>query len=354
MNNSAELRAFVKAAKEQGATDEFLVSMLRDKGWPAKDVYAVFAQQYGEQTGMALPEPPGRLEAAREAFFHLLAFITLATWIFSIGSIWFELIEAWAPDPTVDRFDGFLIGQISRQLASIIVAFPAFIWATRSILRDQVENPDKAESAVRRWVSNIGLLLTALVFIGDLIIFLTSMLQGELTARFALRCVVVLVLAGAVFLYYSRGLGKARSLPPMAWHRMFAGCAGVAMALTLGFGFWSSGSPSSVRVLNEDNRRVRDLYSLTVQIENKRYSGALQEPPASLADVALTRRDPFSGRPYEYRRLDGARYQVCADFRAASRDASDALALFWAHPAGRKCFDISFAYSAPTPPNYFR
>lgn len=352
MSNSAELRAFVKAAKGQGATDEFLVAMLRDKGWPAKDVYAVFAQQYAEQTGIVLPEPPGRLEAAREAFFHLLAFVTLATWIFSIGSIWFDLIEAWVPDPTADRFTGFVIERISRQLASIIVAFPAFIWATRSILRDQMENPDKAESAVRRWVSNISLLLTALVFMGDLIVFVTSLLQGELTTRFALRCLVVLVLAGAVFLYYSRGLGKSRALPPMKWHRLFAGCAGLAMALTLGFGFWSTGSPSSVRVLNEDNRRVRDLYDLTVQIENKR--GVLQGPPASLADVALTASDPFSGQPYEYRRLDGERYQVCAEFRMASPTASGPAALFWAHPAGRKCFDVNFARSAPAPPNYFR
>ncbi len=74
--------------------------------------------------------PPGRLETAREAFFHLLAFVTLATWVFSIGSIWFDLIGAWALDPTADRFDGFVIGRISRELASIIVAFPAFIWAT--------------------------------------------------------------------------------------------------------------------------------------------------------------------------------------------------------------------------------
>ena len=293
------------------------------------------------------------MEAAREAFFHLLAFATLGTWVFFIGSIWFDLIQAWVPDPTVDRFDGFVIGAVSRQLASIIVAFPAFLWATRSILRDQMENPDKAESAVRRWVSNIGLLLTALVFMGDSIVFVTSLLQGELTARFALRCLVVLVLAGTVFLYYSRGLGKSRTLPPMRWHRMFAGCAGLVMALTLGFGFWSTGSPSSVRVLSEDNRRERDLHDLTMQIENKRYNGVLHGPPARLADLAITGRDPFSGQPYEYRRLDGESYQVCAEFGAASPTASGP-AFFWAHPAGRKCFDIGLAQSAPYPPNYFQ
>ncbi len=353
-NNSTELLAFVKATKAKGATDEFLVAMLRDKGWPTKDIYAVFAQQYAEQTDIVLPEPPGRLEAAREAFFHLVAFATLATWIFSIGSIWFDLIDAWIPDPTVDRFNGFALGSISRQLASIIVGFPAFIWATRSILRDQLENPDKAESAVRRWVSNIGLLLTTLVFMCDLIIFVTSVLQGELTTRFALRCWVVVVLAGAVFLYYSRGLGKSRTLPPITWHRIFAGCAGLVIVLTLGFGFWSTGSPSSVRVLNEDNRRVRDLYDLTVQIENRKYNGSLQGPPASLADLAITAIDPFTGSYYEYRRLDGERYQVCAEFMAASPANSGAAALIWAHPAGRKCFDIGFAHTPPPPPNYFR
>ncbi len=353
MNNCEELQAFVKAAKEQGATDEFLVAMLRDRGWPAKDVYAVFAQRYAEQTGIVLPEPPGRLEAAREAFFHLLAFVTLGTWIFSIGSIWFDLIEAWVPDPTVDHFDGFVIGRISRQLASIIVAFPVFIWATRSILRDQMENPDKAESAVRRWVSNIGLLLTALVFLGDLITFVTVLLQGEITARFALRCCVVLVLAGAVFLYYSRGLGKSRTLPPVTWHRVFAGCAGLAMLLTLVLGFWSNGSPSSVRVLNEDNRRLKDLHGLTVQLQNKKLNG-LQGPPASLADVGVKETDPFTGRSYEYRRLDGARYQVCAEFGAPSARGASAAAQFWAHPAGRKCFDIGFASEVPYPPNYFQ
>jgi hypothetical protein len=353
MRRFAELQAFIHAAKEQGATDDFLVALLRDKGWPAKDIYAVFAERYTEQTGVALPEPPGRLEAAREAFFHLLAFVTLATWIFSIGSIWFDLINAWVPDPTVDRLDAFAIRHISLELACIIVAFPAFIWATRSILRDQAENPDKAESAVRRWVSNIGLLLTALVFLGDSIAFVSSLLQGELTSRVALRCVVIFVLAGAVFLYYSRGLGKSRTLPPAVWHRMFVGCAGVAMALTLGVGFWSTGSPASVRVLSEDNRRVRDLYDLTVRIENKRYGGALQGPPASLADIGFTDKDPFTGRPYEYRKLSAERYQVCAEFGAASPPASGA-AQFWAHPPGRECFVIGFGAAAPYPPNYFR
>jgi hypothetical protein len=96
---------------------------------------------------------------------------------------------------------------------------------------------------------------------------------------------------------------------------------------------------------------VQDLHSLTVQIENKRYGGGLQAPPASLADWALTARDPFTGQPYEYRRLDSEHYQVCAEFGAASPTASGQAA-FWAHPAGRKCFEIGFRGNTPYPPNF--
>jgi hypothetical protein len=353
MNKHSELESFVHAARAQGATDEFLVAMLREKGWPASDVYAVFAQRYAAQTGIAFPEPPGRLEAAREAFFHLLAFATLGMWIFAIGSIWFDLIEAWVPDATVDR-NRFALGQASSQLASIIVAFPAFLWATRSILSDQLGNPDKAESPVRRWVSNLGLLLTSLVFMGDLIVFVTSLLQGELTARVALRCIVVVVLAGAVFLYYSRGLGKSRVLPPMTWHRTFAVCASVIMAVTLGLGFWATGSPSSVRIVSEDARRLRDLYDITVQVENKKLSNGLKEPSMTLADIGMAQSDPFSRRPYEYQRLDEKRYRLCAEFGAPSRPVPGPAAQFWRHPAGRQCFDISFDRTPPMPPSYYR
>lgn len=352
MTYSTELRAFVEAAKQHGATDDFLVALLREKGWPATDVYAVLAQRYTEQSGVSLPEPPGRLESAREAFFHLLAFVTLGMWVFSIGSIWFDLIDTWVPDPTAGPMAGLLISRVSRQLASIIVAFPAFVWATRSILRDQVENPDKAESAVRRWVSNSGLLITGLVCLADLIAFVSLLLQGELTARFFLRCFVILLLAGTVFLYYSRGLGKSRALPPVSWHRMFAWCAGAAIVLTLVCGFWSTGSPSALRVVSEDTRRLRDLYSIAARIQLDRTTLGLKAPPPSLDSVNAVKNDPFNGRAYEYEVLDDERFQLCAEFSAASPPDTSGWEQFWAHPPGRNCFNIAFRTPLPYPPSH--
>lgn len=35
----AELDDFLRKAKQQGATDEFLVALLKQQGWPEKAVY---------------------------------------------------------------------------------------------------------------------------------------------------------------------------------------------------------------------------------------------------------------------------------------------------------------------------
>ena len=104
-------------------------------------------------TGVPIPAARGRMESAREAFFHLLAFATLAAWIFATGSIWFELIDTWFPDATRNFYRQWGWNRVSWQMASIIVAFPCFVYATRSVISDTEANPDKAASAVRRWLA---------------------------------------------------------------------------------------------------------------------------------------------------------------------------------------------------------
>lgn len=93
-----DLDDFLKAAKSKGASDQFLVALLKEKGWPSKQIYESLERYYVEEGGVAIPESPSRLESAREAFFHLLAFATLGTWVFALGSTWFELINHWIPD----------------------------------------------------------------------------------------------------------------------------------------------------------------------------------------------------------------------------------------------------------------
>jgi hypothetical protein len=205
---SDRLHAFIAAAKSNGASDQFLFDLLRHEGWAAGDIYAAFAQYYENLTGLPMPQRGGGPgEAARDAFLYLLAFSTLATWTTALGSLMFAFINRWFPDPsavrTLDSRD-----QISSQMACLIVALPVFLLVMRFILRGEEARPDKLESDVRRWLTYIALLIAACILISDLIAFLTYFLQGEITTRFVLKVLTVLVIAGGIFWYYLASLRK--------------------------------------------------------------------------------------------------------------------------------------------------
>jgi len=121
----------------------------------------------------------------------------------------FTLIDRWIKDP-LSPVNYYASGyyQIADSLASIIVAFPVYVFVMRFIVRETEGHPEKLESSVRKWLTYIALLIAACVVVGDLITFLTYFLRGELSARFVAKVAVVLVIAGGVFWYYMGSLQR--------------------------------------------------------------------------------------------------------------------------------------------------
>jgi len=201
------MAAFLEAAKAKGASDEFLVRLLEERGFPEKKIYHALAGFYERVTGVAIPQRAGGAgENSKDAFLYLLSFSALGTWSVGLGSLLFTLLDWWLPGPGVQRMSGVPSYSISRSLASIIVAFPVYLLAMRFILRDLSAHREKHESGVRRWLTYIALFLASGIVTGDLITFLAFFLRGDLTARFALKVFTVLVIAGGVFWYYLASL----------------------------------------------------------------------------------------------------------------------------------------------------
>ncbi len=209
-SRSEKLNGFIEAAKGKGASDEFLADLLREQGWGAKDIYAAFRRHYEGLTGLVLPaRGEGSGESARDAFLYLLVFSTLATWTTALGSLLFTFIDRWFPDPlAVQRYYEGSPYAVSTEMACIIVAFPVFLFVMRFILRDTEGHPEKVESGVRKWLTYIALLIAAGIVIGDLITFLAYFLRGELTARFVMKALTVIVIAGSIFWYYLGSLKR--------------------------------------------------------------------------------------------------------------------------------------------------
>jgi hypothetical protein len=203
----SELDAFVRAAKAAAVPDESLVAMLRHRGWSERRVYASLAGYYGDLLGVA---PPGRStsdERSRDAFFYLLNFITLAFWTVALGQLFYVLIARWIPDAATAGYGrGPLMYEVAWQLATVIVAFPAFVVVGRLIARELQRRPDAFYSGVRSWLTYIALVITALIVLMDGIWFLEAFLRGELSVRFVLDSLVLLVLGGGVFSYYLSGM----------------------------------------------------------------------------------------------------------------------------------------------------
>jgi hypothetical protein len=215
-NTSVELQKFIAAAKEHGASDESLVGILENSGWPKSQILQALGERYESLSGVQIPPGKKTTTPAKDAFLYLLSFATLATWTVSLGSICFSLIDDWIRDPLGHTNYMGGVSEISTELASLLVTFPLYLFVMRIIVSDTRRAPEKLESGVRKWLTYIALLIAAGVMIGDVVTFLAYYLRGEVTSRFLAKVAVTLLISGVVFWYYLGSLRDSHKEAPDA------------------------------------------------------------------------------------------------------------------------------------------
>jgi hypothetical protein len=215
MSDSSGIDPFIRSAKAQGVADATIVALLKGTGWSEKRIYRSLSRYYGETIGIV---PPGRSHGgdnARDAFMYVINFITLGFWTVALGNLCCVLIARAFPDAALGQAAPYaglrLIDQISWQLAATLIALPVFLWMNRTIERELRRRPDLADSPIRSWITYAALVLGALVVLSDGIWFLEAFFRGELSIRFVLDSLVLLVLGGGVIAYYLSGLTPAQN-----------------------------------------------------------------------------------------------------------------------------------------------
>jgi hypothetical protein len=73
------------------------------------------------------------------------------------------------------------------------------VWGV--LLREVRASPERAKSGVRRWLTSLSLFVGAVIIMADVITVVYRLVEGDLTTRFLLKVVVLLVVTGALFLY---------------------------------------------------------------------------------------------------------------------------------------------------------
>jgi hypothetical protein len=340
---------FFEKALAAGVPHASLVGLLTAQGWREKDVYRALGTHIRSTLGIDVPRRSSSGASAKDAFFYLLIFATLATWTINLGSLAFQLIDRWLADPlfssSMQTYQNYAI---TWALSAILIAYPLHLLISRAVLRDAAADPEKLDSGIRKWLTYMALVIAASVFMGDLICALAFLLRGELTSRFLSKAFVVLALSGGVFYYYFGGLRNAE-VQKTSRDRWMASLSAAAVALMLVFGFLQLGPPRAQRALRADAQRVQQLYQLGNQIQNYWRSHASQLPQ-SIDGLPGTQVDPVTRVRYEYHPGQSSQYELCADFAQLSPGGDNQDT--WNHPAGHHCFSLDASSQLTFPTEY--
>jgi Domain of unknown function (DUF5671) len=355
---NTKIQDFIERAQTRGTSEQSIIGMLEAQGWPEKEIYAAIASFYEQTTGLAVPRRKGTETPAKDAFFYLLIFSTLATWTIGLGALAFNLIDRWLADNLFSTpYDqGYDMYATAAAMAAVIVAFPIYLSVSRSVLRAETSHPEKLASGVRKWLTYMALVIAAGIFICDLITALTFFLRGEITSRFLAKASVVLLISSGVFFYYFAGVKKSEVAEPGSHPRrdtLFSGLASMVVIGMIVLGFFYIGPPSTQRTLRADRRRIQDVYQLSTRINTAWNSNEHQLPGHldELSNVALA--DPITRSAYEYHVVEGTHYQLCATFAMSSAQNQAVVGSgVWSHPAGHYCFSLDAARTADYPNMY--
>ncbi len=291
----------------------------------------------------------------KDVFSHLLAIITLYLGVVSVIALMFQYINTLFPD----RLDAFYydpsLDVIRRSAASLIVVWPVHILMSWIIGRDMRAHTEKRGMAIRKWLTYLTIFAAALTIIIDLITLLYNFLGGELTLRFALKVLVVLIVASGVFGYYLFDIRREDahdSLRP----KQLAWLVSALLIVAIGASFFIIGSPAGIRARKFDDERLQNLQLIQGEITN--YWSQKENLPLSLDDLKdsisgfVPPSDPETGKAYEYDPTGPLSFNLCAVFKTKTQRQNNSEQKIpssaklipepyqqnWGHDTGRVCF----------------
>jgi len=287
----------------------------------------------------------------RDLFLHLLAIVTLYWGSVSFVTLLWQFINYFFPDNLNYFYYTGFTGPIRFAVASLIIVFPIFVLVSWYLNKIYSREAVVRESKIRKWLIYLTLFIASLVIIGDLVSTINMLLGGEITVRFILKALSILLVAGLIFGYY---LDDVRRESPTKSAKYFAWGSGVIVLAAIIGAFFIIGSPITARLIQYDQQKISDLQGIQSQIVN--YWQRKEVLPNFLSDLNdpissyMIPNDPQTNQPYEYvlKNAESLSFELCANFNKTGKDVFGQAKPMsnisktpdnWDHPAGEYCFE---------------
>ena len=135
----------------------------------------------------------------KDFFLHLGATTALYASAIALINLAFSTVNYALPDALAGYFS---VSSVVWPISTLIVLIPILYVLEWVIRRDIVKIPEKREVWIRRWRIYLTLFLTGATIAGDLIALINTYLNGEISARFIYKILIVLVISAVIFSYY--------------------------------------------------------------------------------------------------------------------------------------------------------
>jgi len=287
--------------------------------------------------------------SAKFAFFYLLSLVSLGFLAVSVGIVIFQIINKNIIDVVEEWRMRYDLGALRFAMSAIIVAAPVYYFSAWQINKNLFTGHLDKEAGVRRWLTYFILFAASVVVIGYLIALINIFLNGELTLKFSLKTLTVLVISGIVFSYYLYDIKRDKA--EGAKNKVIAAYFYATLAIVLAVfvaSFFFVESPAQARKLRQDSEVLNRLMSLAGGVD-----AYYRDKKALPRDLSILLQDnlyvierntvnPLTKKQFEYKIVDAKKYQLCADFQTSNKktDAEQYdyyLDPQWQHDAGYQC-----------------
>lgn len=332
MATTKDLTDFVRAALQAGHGRAEIDTALSDAGWSSSDIAEALAA-FADGPFLPPVPRPRRYLASRDAFVYALMFLTLGLTAGFLISLIFAIIDLWVPDLGATTYRVMAAeGQIRWAFAVLVLAMPLYLWLMY-LTESRIEaDAGGGRSVLRKWLTYLALLASAMALLGDAINVIYRLLAGDATLEFLLKSITVGVVTAAIFGFYLRDVEWRQGRGPNRWFGV--GVAAVVVAALVA-GFWSIGGPGQARRDRADALRMEDFAQIARILECSRNNGQATGPlpdvltrdslteycPGQAILTAETLLDPVSRAPYTYHRVGDHGFRICTTFYDAARAA---------------------------------